>query len=294
MLAKASDTTKSKLVERLRQISRGAPAPLGFGRTVETTVKAIAVLAVLPRNDPSLAEAAVRAGADAIALRICGAATDLLQETGDLAAETGVIQETVASLGDRSIVGLVVGSNGAIDETDLSKLGGLGVDFIAAYPHLTPAGFLELSNVGRVAIVDQQGGAAARGINDLSIQAVLLRTDRPGDSPLAMTVLDVATFRAAADGIHRPMIAFPSWTVSTDDVEILKNAGIEGLALVGPEPDATPETLEASIRPYADVVARLGKPVGRRVALAEPSVILPRLAAPASDAEVGEPDEDDE
>jgi hypothetical protein len=109
-----------------------------------------------------------------------------------------------------------------------------------------------------------------------------------------MTVLDVATFRAAADGIHRPMVAFPSWKVATGDVEILKNAGIEGLALVGPEPDATPEALEAAIRPYADVVARLGKPVGRRVALAEPSVILPRVAAPSTDAESDEPDEDDE
>ena len=59
--------------------------------------------------------------------------------------------------------------------------------------------------------------------------------------------------------------------------------GIEGIALVGPEPEATAEAVEASIKPYHDVVTRLGKPTGRRVALAEPAVILPRVAvAPAT------------
>jgi hypothetical protein len=293
MPTKAIDTSKSKLVERLRQISRGAPAPLGFGRAVETTARAIFLLAVLPRNERELAEAAVRAGADAVALRLCGAGTDLLKETGDLAAEMAAIQETVAALRDRSVVGLVVGSNGAVDQDELPKLGSLGVDFIASYPHLTPAGFLELADVGRVAILDQQGGVAARGINDLSIQAVLLRTDRPGDSPAAMTVLDVATCRSAADVIHRPIVAFPSWKVSSQDIEILKNAGIEGIALVGPEPDAAAEAVEASIRPYAEIVARLGRPVGRRVALSEPQVILPRAAANVAD-DGEEPDGDDE
>jgi hypothetical protein len=251
------------------------------------------LLAVLPRNDRELAEAAVRAGADAVALRVCGAGTDLLKETGDLAAERAAIEETVAALRERSIVGLVVGSNGSIAPDELPKLVDAGVDFVAAYPHLTPADFLELSDVGRVAILDQQGGAAARGINDLSIQAVLLRTDRPGDSPTGMTVLDVATCRSAADVIHRPIVAFPSWTVSAQDVEILKNSGIEGLALVGPEPDASAETVEASIRPYAEIVSRLGKPVGRRVALAEPQIILPR-AAVSADAGDEDPDGDDE
>jgi hypothetical protein len=293
MPSKALDESKSKLVDKLRQISRGAPAPLGFGRVAPTTARAIFLLAVLPRNDRELAEAAVRAGADAVALRVCGAGTDLLKETGDLAAEKLTIEETVIALRDRCIVGLVVGSNGAVATDELPKLVDVGVDFIAAYPHLTPANFLELTDLGRVAILDQQSGTAARGINDLSIQAVLLRTDRPGDSPAGMTVLDVATCRSAADVIHRPIVAFPSWTVSAQDVEVLKNAGIEGLALVGPEPDASAETVEASIRPYAEIVGRLGKPVGRRVALAEPQVILPRAAASADEAD-DEPDGDDE
>ena len=32
----------------------------------------------------------------------------------------------------------------------------------------------------------------------------------------------------------------------------------------GPEPDATAESVESAIRPYREVVTRLGKPVGRR------------------------------
>ena len=293
MPTQAANAFKSKLIERLRATSRGAPSPIGFGRVSESSVPAVLLVAVLPRNEVLLAEAAVAAGADAVALRLCGAGTELLKETGDLAAEEQAIKDTVAAIGTRAVVGVVIGSNGSMDAAQLTQAGNFGVDFIAAYPHLTPANFLELTDVGRLAIIDQQGGNAVRGINDLSIQAVLLRTERPHDSPAEMTFLDVASCRAAADAIHRPVVAFPSWKIVPSDLEVLKNAGIEGVALVGPEPDATPEALDASIRPYRDVVGRLGKPVGRRTALSEPSVILPR-SVQLSGEDDSESDEDDE
>ncbi len=289
----AADSFKSKLIERLRQTSRGAPSPIGFGRVTESSVPALFLLAVLPRNEVALAEAAVSAGADAIALRLCGAGTDLLKETGDYATEEQNVKDVVAAVGSRAIVGLVIGSNGNMTISQLTGLGKLGADFVAAYPHLTLAQFLELTDVGRLAIIDQQGGNAIRGINDLSIQAVLVRTERPSDSPAEMTVLDVAAFRGATDGIHRPMLAFPSWKIIPQDLEILKSCGIEGVALVGPEPDATAELVESTIRPYREVVKRLGKPVGRRSALSEPAVILSRVVQNVED-DGGESDEDDE
>ena len=144
-----------------------------------------------------------------------------------------------------------------------------------------------------MAILDHQGGSVARGINDLSIQGALVRLDRPSDSPPEMTVLDVATYRAAANSVHRPIIAFPSWKPIPGDVEVLKNAGIEGIALVGPQPDATAEDIGNLVRPFHDIVKRVGKPVGRRVALTEPAVILPRIAAVAGEEAAEEPDEDE-
>jgi hypothetical protein len=291
MLGTAHETNanKSKLVERLRQISRGAPAPIGFGRVAAASAPAMLLVAILPRNEVALAKVAVKAGADAVALRVCGAATEYLKETGDLAAESQTIKDTIAAVGKKVIVGLVVGSNGSLRADDLPAVAQLGVDFIATYPHLTPAAFLELSDVGRVAILDHFGGQVTRGINDLSIQAALLRIDRPSDSAAEMTVLDVATYRAAADGIHRPVIVFPSWNLAASDLEMLKNAGIEGVAIVGPEPEADAAKLEATIVPFREVVGRLGKPTGRRVALSEPAVILPRAASVGGE----EPDEDD-
>ena len=62
--------------------------------------------------------------------------------------------------------------------------------------------------------------------------------------------------------------------------------------MVGPEPDADAEKIESTVAQFRDVVSRLGKPTGRRVALAEPAVILPRAAALAAD-ESDESDEDD-
>ena len=226
-------------------------------------------------------------------MRLHGAGTDALKETGDFAADGQAVVAAVTMVGDRAIVGVVIGSNGTVNAEDLKKVTSSGVDFVATYPHLTPAAFLDLGLVGRFAILDQQGGTVARGVNDLSIQGVLLRTERPPDSPVEMTVLDVASMRGAADGIHRPIIAFPSWKLAPADLEILKNAGIEGVALVGPEPDATAEAVESWVRQYRDIVPRLGKPTGRRVALSEPAVILPR-AVPSGGFEEDDDGEDDE
>lgn len=289
-------SSKSKLIERLRQISRGAPAPIGFGRTSGSTAPAMMLAAILPRNDLALAEAAVDSGADVIIFRILGASTEFLAETGGRSDEEAVIKEAIAVIGDRAIPGLIVGSNGSLAASDVPTLPSLGVDFVASYPHLTPATFLELSDVGRVAILDQQGGQISRGINDLSIQGALLRIERPTDSPPEMTVLDVATYRGAADGIHRPIIVLPSWTLHPNDLEVLRNAGIEAVALVGPTPDADAVKIAEVIAPYREIVKRLGKPSGRRVALAEPTVILPRMASLGGGGVEPdeEPDEDDD
>jgi|GEM_PF-3869404 len=292
-MPRAQEPSNSKLIQRLREISRGAPAPIGFGRVAEVTTPAMLVVAVLPRNEVALAEAATRAGADVVTLRVYGAGTDLLNETGDLSTETAAIQQVIQSVGGTTIVGLIMGSNGAIAADDVEKLGALGIDFVMSYPHLTPATFLELSGVGRLAILDHQGGTVARGINDLSIQGALVRLERPHESPPEMTVLDVATYRAVADTVHRPIIAFPSWKPRASDVEVLKNAGIEGVALVGPRPDATAEDIENFVRPFQEIVKRVGKPVGRRIALTEPAVILPRVAAVGGDEVGEEPDEDE-
>ena len=288
------EAAKSKLIERLKEISRGAPAPIGFGRAREAAIPAMLLVAVLPRNDPRLAEAAARAGADAVAVRICGAATDLLAETGDLGAEEQRIKETVAAVGKSAIVGLIVGSNGHVSADDLRAAEETGVDFIAAYPQFTPASFLEISEVGRLAILDQHAGQLARGINDLPIQSALVRIGRPPESPPEMTVLDVALCRSAADAIHRPIIAFPSWKLLPSDLEVLRDAGVEGVALVGPEPEADAAAIEASVTTYRDKVVRLGKPKGRRVALTSVPVVLPKTAAPAADEDDDDEDDDEE
>src|SRR5579883_1813710 len=100
MSAKPAEGYKSKLLDRLRQISRGAAAPIGFGRAAEPSPPAMLLVAVLPRNDVSLAEAAVRAGADAVAFRVCGVGTDILKETGGVEAEGQAIADAVAAIGD--------------------------------------------------------------------------------------------------------------------------------------------------------------------------------------------------
>src|SRR5437867_3179495 len=99
MATKAPEAFKSRLVERLRLISRGVSSPIGFSRVSESAPPALMLVAVLPRNEVALAQAAIRAGATAVTFRVNGAQTDLLKETGDVAQEKAAIEEAIAAIG---------------------------------------------------------------------------------------------------------------------------------------------------------------------------------------------------
>src|SRR5690349_17872680 len=66
----ALKASKSKMVEALRKVSRGAPTPIGFSRAAPPTGPAVLLIACLPKVDAELAVAAEEAGADAIIIRI--------------------------------------------------------------------------------------------------------------------------------------------------------------------------------------------------------------------------------
>src|SRR2546430_1131978 len=114
----ARDGFKSKLVEKLQTIAKGAPSQIGFGPVRKGDLSALILLAMLPRNDPALARAAIDNGIDAVALRLHGQAVDGLEETGDLAAERANVEAVREIVGDVPL-GVVVGTNGQISTADL-------------------------------------------------------------------------------------------------------------------------------------------------------------------------------
>jgi methylmalonyl-CoA mutase cobalamin-binding subunit len=66
-MAQQKQSTSSRIVARLRDISKGTPAPFGFvGRAQARSVPAMLLLASLSKNDPELVTAAIEAGADAV------------------------------------------------------------------------------------------------------------------------------------------------------------------------------------------------------------------------------------
>ena len=64
------ESTSSKLIAKLREISRGAVSPFGFGRAAAQQVPSLLILVSLPCNDAELARAAVAAGADGLVCHI--------------------------------------------------------------------------------------------------------------------------------------------------------------------------------------------------------------------------------
>ena len=66
-MAQQKQSTSSRLVARLRDISKGTPQPLGFvGRAQSSSAPAMLLVASLSKNEPALVTAAIEAGADAV------------------------------------------------------------------------------------------------------------------------------------------------------------------------------------------------------------------------------------
>lgn len=282
----APNARPSKLIDKLRQVARGPVSPIGFGRTSGTPVPALVLIVSLARNDGTLAEAAIRGGADALIGHLNQDLPEAEMTFGSLDAERDGLQ-SIASAAGQTPWGIRLGAQGNTPTEDITGAIGLGVDFAAASAAVAPASLLLTKGVGKIISIDRELDLfLIRTIGELQVDAVEVSLLDASKEPEMLTVLDVMKYRKIADTISQSVIVNTQGRIKPEDVPALREAGVHGLLLEVGTAGTDLQAIEENTRAFRQAIDKAGGPLARGRSI---GVILPQIT-PAQSVQEMEPE----
>ncbi len=201
----------SKLLDKLNQVSRGSPPPLGF-RAVVVAPKSprMVLIAVLSAGDAP-AIAAAKENADAVLLSVAES-TKFFEKLKKIAASLGELSWGV-SLGEAS-------------EEQLSRLKGAGCDFLVCDAEKAPLMLLRKGEMGRIVKVEPSlPDGLIRATTQLPIDVVLI-----GGEP-SLSVQRLMVCQHLSNLVHKPLVALAPLDMSSEDLRELWETGLAGVVV---------------------------------------------------------------
>ncbi len=208
----------SKFIDRLKQLSEGAPQPLGFrpGGMAATRLKVQLVASLSGDAIPDSIS-------DADAAFLCV----------DMPATKG----SQKKLAEKAKVPFGACAAGNVDVKALAEA---GTDFVV-FPANANVGGLADSKIGKVLEIDTNlSDSLLRSLNALAVDAVLLRhgfSESGGDSPAAatssegLTWQDVIAIHRVAGMISKPVLLTVPSDISQADLKTVWHAGVDGVVV---------------------------------------------------------------
>jgi hypothetical protein len=286
-----ADKASSKLIGKLLQVWRGPVAQMGFGRAAPAKAPAFILVVSLPRNDPELARAAVRGGADAVVLHLNESYPDLARTFGNLATEREAIQSVAKAVGGVPW-GAHIGGDAALSAEDVDSLKTLGADFLAADVDVAPASLLSAEGIARVMAIGRDVGPyLLRTLNELPIEGIVAASLDEGVSAGPIKVLDLMKYRQVTDLTRQPVIIDTQGRLRPEDVPALRRADAQGILLGVNTIGDQPGEVEEVTRSWRDAIDQAGGPLTRG---RSPGAILPQVASPQHPGGIEEPEEPEE
>ena len=131
----------------------------------------------------------------------------------------------------------------SISESQAKDLKDRGCDFIVFKADDTAAAVLNDDELGKIIAIDSElGGREARAIQGMSIDGVL---SEPGDDLVPLTVRKLVNIQQSRGRIDKPFLVGTSSELGAADLEVIRNAGIQGLVVNLASPDAIARTRDA-------------------------------------------------
>jgi hypothetical protein len=226
----------SRLLEKLKRISKGEPQGMGFaGMASKARGPGMVLLASLPSTEDHVVERAVAAGVDAMVL------------TASLAGDTSVLKGLVHRYEGQSW-GLWLGG-GELPPPDL------GLDFLLfSDQEGIPA--LEQGERARLMVIDPAwGDSYLRAVERLPIDGVVFSVAPPRTTRLAVEHL--LSLQRLALLVRKPLLAMMPCPLQPNEVQALREAGLAGLLV----PQDLPGWAEAlqDLRQTIDGLPPLGR-----------------------------------
>jgi hypothetical protein len=185
----------------------------------------------LPRNDPSLAEAALEAGADALKVHIHVKHQASGTGFGPLAAEREALA-AIRRLASGVPVGVVVGDDASTaTREELSELSAMGFDLFDIYAHHMPAWMLMAADVewmGALGPGYTEGDWAMLGRVFDCMEAAVMPHESYG---APMTAYDLARYGQIVELSEIPIVIPTQLAILPEEVELLAEVGVRGVMI---------------------------------------------------------------
>lgn len=185
----------------------------------------------LPRNDPSLAEAALEAGAEALKVHIHVRHQASGTGFGPLAAERDALA-AIRRLAKGLPVGVVIGDGSATaTREELAELAAMGFDLFDVYAHHMPAWMLTAADVewmGALGPGYTEGDWAMLGRMFDCMEAAVMPHESYG---APMTAYDLARYGQIAEASEVPLVVPTQLAILPEEVELLAEVGVRGIMI---------------------------------------------------------------
>ena len=196
----------SKLIDKLNQVAKAVPQPIGF-RTAQSASTKTKILLIA-----SLAQANNVSGADAVLIT-------------KLSSGAKTIQKIAQSLPDIPW-GLFLGD---IGRKGVRPMVEAGCDFVV-FPASTALAIPEGDKVGKILQVEASlSEGLLRAVNELPADAVLIASEQEGE--YFLTWRHLMLFQRFADLLIKPLLVSIPLNVTANELQILWETGVDGVVV---------------------------------------------------------------
>ena len=203
----------SRFIDKLNQVSKAMPQPMGFGaaQPVSPELKLLLIASLAQANVDGLAEHV--AGADAGLLHI-----------SKLSSGAKTLQEICQVVSDIPW-GVWLRD---IDRGEIKQIVKVGCDFVVFPAANTSLAILQDDEVGKILQVEASvGEGLLRAVDELPIDAVLIDGEQKGD--YFLTWHHLMLFQRFADLLTKPLLVCIPSNVTANELQALGEAGVDGV-----------------------------------------------------------------
>lgn len=235
----------SQFIDKLKKVSQAAPQPLGFRTTQPSSNKpGILLIASLAQLD-----------VDSLAERVAGADAGLLRTT-KLSSGAKALGKISQATPDIPWGGWLEG----IAEKEAEQLTKTGFDFVVFPPASTSLAILKADKVGKILEVSTSFNKdLLPAVDELPIDAVLVTSEEEKEHFL--TWQHLMFFQRCADLLTKPLLVSIPSNISTSELQLLWEAGVNGVMvrLESEQPTGRLQELRQTIDKIAFTATRKSK-----------------------------------
>lgn len=243
----------SRFIDKLNRLSKAEPQPMGFRAAQPASPKPkIQLIASLAQDDAEKLVGYVT-GADAGLLRI-----------SKLSSGTKALQKISQAVSDIPWGGRLESSS----PEDIKQMTMAGCDFVVFPATTTPLATPQNGEVGKILEVEASlNEGLLRATNELPIDAVLIAGEEK--EGYFLTWQHLMLFQRFADLLTKPLLVFIPSKATTDELQALWEAGVEGVVV-----EVTTGQAQDRLKELRQAIDKLTFPSPRKHEKVEP--ILPR------------------